>query len=64
MDVQDTHEPVAEPPRVRFGSLPNQTVPLAWAEAMLMELADTKPHVLGALLQNAARLGKPRRAER
>jgi len=60
MDAQDKHDATPEPPRVRFGSLPNQTVPLAWAEAMLMELADTKPHVLGALLQNAAGLGKAR----
>jgi len=50
-----------EEPRIRFGSRPNQSVPLAWAEVMLMELADVNPVLMGKLLVKAAGLATPSR---
>lgn len=40
--------------RVSFGPRPSQSVPLAWAESMLTELATKQPNVFGKLLQAAA----------
>jgi hypothetical protein len=44
--------------RVRFGPRDNQDMPLAWAESMLTQLAETQPDRFGKLLQAAA-LGRP-----
>jgi hypothetical protein len=40
--------------RVRFGSLPSQTIPFAWAEAMLRKMAEDESTRFGKLLQWAA----------
>jgi len=52
---ETTREPEQEQ-RIRFGSRPNQSVPLAWAEVILMELADVNPVLMGKLLVKAAGL--------
>ena len=43
-----------EAPRVRFGPRPSQTMPLEWAEAMLMQLCERDRKRFGDLLASAA----------
>lgn len=45
------------PPRVRFGPGKDQTIPLSWAESMLMDMRETRAKQFGDLLAKAAMNG-------
>ena len=53
-----------EPPRVRFGPRPNQTMPLEWAEIMLTQLCERDRKRFGDLLASAAVEGRDGIGER
>ncbi len=47
-----------EPPRVRFGPRPTQTMPLEWAEIMLTHLCERNRKLFGDLLAASAVEGR------
>ena len=55
---QNGQEPIQEPPRVRFGPRPTQTMPLEWAEIMLTQLCERDRKRFGDLLASAAVEGR------
>lgn len=41
------------PPRISFGPLETDTMPIVWAQEMLTELKNVNPKLFGKLLQRA-----------